>query len=359
MLSNYTYSKYAINKGYNDDIKLFAPYYFELISSPNQKENRYWEFEHCKVQLISSYFNFSGWIGSPPEPINYWKEVKESDKLFIIDSKYYIVVARNSLNSDWKIFKLKNNGEKGSGLKTDWGERPVGWVFTSNGIYLATGNLLDSSMEYVWGKTKKYENYIKSVYRWDTIDEPQIPEIEPETGSIIKWNLKNQNNINNNDDEIKVTVKNNEISENYIYQLEANYFNWLSITNELETNNISSLIPAEIKLSDGEYGKYLTNLIVSNDRIEEYLNYFYQWYRLLYSKAVWTSMTKKIVEDNIKIVFDSHQKLFNLNQIEISGIWGYGNYDITIFTEKEQININNLKLFNKNNEKLSLITLEI
>ncbi len=60
---------------------------------------------------------------------------------------------------------------------------------------------------------------------------------------------------------------------------------------------------------------------------------------------------------SIKITFD--KKLFNLNQIEISGIWGYGNYEITIFTEKEQININNLQLFNKNNEKLSLIILEI
>ncbi len=127
--------------------------------------------------------------------------------------------------------------------------------------------------------------------------------------------------------------------------------------NELETNNIPSLIPAEIKLSDGEYGKYLTNLIVFNDKIEDYLNYFSQWYRLLYSKAVWMSMTKKIVVDNIKITFD--RKLFNLNKIEISGIWGYGNYNVTIYTEQEKININNLELFNKNIEKLSLITLEI
>ncbi|UZQ30477.1 MAG: hypothetical protein OHM56_02805 [Spiroplasma phoeniceum] len=142
-------------------------------------------------------------------------------------------------------------------------------------------------------------------------------------------------------------------------------------------------------------------------------------------------MTKNLVEDNIKITYD--EKLFILNQIEISGIWGYGNYDINIFIEKpnekiiegkdinlelikncptgtkvsgkdrntylqlieddtwylykngiedensysniavvnfikqsnsiifsypsvkEQININNLELFNKNNEKLSLI----
>ncbi|WP_348735010.1 hypothetical protein [Spiroplasma endosymbiont of Ammophila pubescens] len=70
-------------------------------------------------------------------------------------------------------------------------------------------------------------------------------------------------------------------------------------------------------------------------------------------------MTENLVEDIIKITFYSHQKPFNLNQIEISGIWGYGNYDITIFTEKEKININNLELFSKNNEKLSLIRLEI
>ncbi len=53
MLSNYTYSKYAINKGYNDDVKLFFPYYFELLSNPRELENGYWEFEDCKVKLNS------------------------------------------------------------------------------------------------------------------------------------------------------------------------------------------------------------------------------------------------------------------------------------------------------------------
>ncbi len=44
MLSNYTYSKYAINKGYNDDDKLFSPYYFELISNPRKAKTGYWKF---------------------------------------------------------------------------------------------------------------------------------------------------------------------------------------------------------------------------------------------------------------------------------------------------------------------------
>lgn len=49
MLSNYTYSKYTINKGYNDDVKLFAPYYFELISKPNRLEEGYFYFSDCQV----------------------------------------------------------------------------------------------------------------------------------------------------------------------------------------------------------------------------------------------------------------------------------------------------------------------
>ncbi|RUO86000.1 hypothetical protein [Spiroplasma endosymbiont of Megaselia nigra] len=156
-----------------------------------------------------------------------------------------------------------------------------------------------------------------------------------------------------------IKVINNDISENPIYQLEANYFNWLSVTNELETNNIPSLIPSEIKLSDGEYGKYLTNLIISNDKVQQVLNELYAYHKkgTVYSKSEWLNLINNFVENNMKIFFS--QNINVLNKIKISGIWGYGNYDIIIFTEKEQININNLQLFNKSNEKLSLITLEI
>ncbi|WP_419334470.1 hypothetical protein [Spiroplasma endosymbiont of Sarcophaga variegata] len=430
MLSNYTYSKYAINKGYNDDVKLFAPYYFELISNPREVETGYWEFEHCKVKLNSSYFNFTGG-SNPPTPINYWMEVYANDKPFSkVDNKYYFVVWHIKNNDDWRIIKFKNN------IAIGYYQKIILDKYNTYDLKITEKNLLADENRFAhhfWWDSDD-GSHIKAVYHWNNDSEPNTPFISPKTGQITDWNLKQQNNINN-DDEIKVTAKNKDISENPVYQLEANFFNWLSLTNELETNNISSLIPAEIKLSDGEYGKYLTNLIISNDKIEEYLNYFSQWYRLLYSKAVWASMTKNLVEDSIKITYDV--KLFALNQIEISGIWGYENYDINIFIEKtnekiiqgkdiklelientpigtkvsgkdrntylqliefdtwylwkngiedeksysniavvdflkqsnsiifayptikEQININNLQLFSRNNEKISLLTLEI
>ncbi|WP_338988821.1 hypothetical protein [Spiroplasma endosymbiont of Seladonia tumulorum] len=78
---------------------------------------------------------------------------------------------------------------------------------------------------------------------------------------------------------------------------------------------------------------------------------------LYIQKSEWLNLINNFVENNIKILFS--QNINFLSKIEISGIWGYGDYDITIFTEKEQININNLELFNKNNEKLSLVTIEM
>ncbi|UZQ31064.1 MAG: hypothetical protein OHM56_06155 [Spiroplasma phoeniceum] len=290
MLSNYTYSKYAINKGYNDDVKLFSPYYFELISNPREVKTGYWEFKDYQVLLNSSYFNFSG---GPTPPKNYWEEVYASEKPFKqLDNKYYFVVWRGNKKDYWRIIELIHN------------ELKIGKIFDKYNQYTLelrqeTGYPFDFTL-YVryssyWAPADwESDNgtYFKSFYRWNNSSEPNAPIIDKKTGQITNWNLKKQNN---NNDEIKVTVKNKDISENSVYQLETNYFNWLSITNELETNNIPSLIPAEIKLSDGEYGKYLTNLIVSNDKIENYLNYFSQWYKLLYSKAAWTSITKDLV----------------------------------------------------------------
>ncbi len=70
-----------------------------------------------------------------------------------------------------------------------------------------------------------YPNYFKSVYRWNNNSEHNTPFISPKTGQITDWNLKQQTNVNNNkDNEIKVIIKNKDISENPVYQLEAIFF---------------------------------------------------------------------------------------------------------------------------------------
>ncbi|WP_338958718.1 hypothetical protein [Spiroplasma endosymbiont of Tiphia femorata] len=49
---------------------------------------------------------------------------------------------------------------------------------------------------------------------------------------ILKSNYFDFTNINN------IKLKNNDISQNELFKLDDNQFNWLSITNELESNNI-------------------------------------------------------------------------------------------------------------------------
>ncbi|WFG99073.1 lipoprotein [Spiroplasma citri] len=212
-----------------------------------------------------------------------------------VDNKYYFVIWYDDINNSWKIIKFLNNNIYKK-------------IYEDNNFVIRKSSKGDIGAGIVLNKIKGGQetgykiwpdnDYFKGVYLWNNDSKPNKRFISPKTGQITDWNLKQQNNIKIID-KIKVTAKNKDISENKIYQLEANYFNWLSITNEIKTNNIPSLIPAEIKLSDGEYGKYLTNLIVSNNKIEDYLNYFSQWYRLFYSKAVWMSIVKKLVVDKI------------------------------------------------------------
>ncbi len=179
MLSNYTYSKYAINKSYNDDIKLFAPYYFKLISNPREVETGYWEFEHCKVKLNSSYFNFSGG-STPPTSINYWEEVDATEKPFNkIDDKYYFVVWHGNVNDDWKIIKFKyDKYEKNKVLdKYNNYELQLFQTGKAGQGYWKSICLVDNngiSKYFAWSF---YPNYFKSVYHWNNDSEPNLPFI--------------------------------------------------------------------------------------------------------------------------------------------------------------------------------------
>ncbi|WP_338987782.1 hypothetical protein [Spiroplasma endosymbiont of Dasysyrphus albostriatus] len=155
-----------------------------------------------------------------------------------------------------------------------------------------------------------------------------------------------------------IKLKNNDISQNELFKLDDNQFNWLSITNELESNNIPSLIPADWTLANGEYGKYFTRTIISNNKIENALNLYGSNKSRLFSKLEFYKEILKI-DNNIEFELQIENPINNLNRIEISGIFGAGNYNLILITDKQEINLQNINLFDKYNENISYINLEI
>ncbi|WP_338979098.1 hypothetical protein [Spiroplasma endosymbiont of Panzeria rudis] len=155
-----------------------------------------------------------------------------------------------------------------------------------------------------------------------------------------------------------IKLKNNDISQNELFKLDDNQLNWLSITNELESNNIPSLIPADWTLGNGEYGKYFTRVIISNNKIENALNLYGSNKSQLFSKL---EFYEEILQIDNKNEFELQIKnpINNLNRIEISGIFGAGNYYLILITDKQEINLTNINLFDKYNENISYINLEI
>ncbi|WP_342219110.1 hypothetical protein [Spiroplasma endosymbiont of Amphimallon solstitiale] len=169
---------------------------------------------------------------------------------------------------------------------------------------------------------------------------------------ILKSNYFDFTDINN------IKLKNNDISQNELFKLDDNQFNWLSITNELESNNIPSLIPADWTLGNGEYGKYFTRVIISNNKIENALSLYGSNKSQLFSKLEFYKEVSQI-DDNSEFELQIENPINNLNRIEISGIFGAGNYDLILMTDKQEIKLTNINLFDKYNENISYINLEI
>ncbi len=155
-----------------------------------------------------------------------------------------------------------------------------------------------------------------------------------------------------------IKLKNNDISQNELFKLDDNQFNWLSITNELESNNIPSLIPADWTLGNGEYGKYFTKVIIDKSKIENVLNLYGSNKSQLFSKLEFYKEITQI-DNNSEFELQIENPINNLNRIEISGIFGAGNYDLILITDKQEINLTNISLFDKYNENISYINLEI
>ncbi|WP_338962737.1 MULTISPECIES: hypothetical protein [unclassified Spiroplasma] len=155
-----------------------------------------------------------------------------------------------------------------------------------------------------------------------------------------------------------IKLKNNDISQNELFKLDDNQFNWLSITNELESNNIPSLIPADWTLGNGEYGKYFTRAIIDKIKIEDSLNLYGSNKSQLFSKLEFYKEIFKIDNSN-EFELQIENPINNLNRLEISGIFGAGNYDLILITDKKEINLTNINLFDKYNENISYINIEI
>ncbi|WJG69783.1 hypothetical protein [Spiroplasma ixodetis] len=169
---------------------------------------------------------------------------------------------------------------------------------------------------------------------------------------ILKSNYFDFTDINN------IKLKNNDVSQNPLFKLDDNQFNWLSITNELESNNIPSLIPADWTLGNGEYGKYFTRVIIGKIKIENALNLYGSNKSQLFSKLEFYKEISQI-DNNSEFELQIENPINNLNRIEISGIFGTGNYDLVLITDKQEIELNNINLFDKYNENISYINLEI
>ncbi|BDT04630.1 hypothetical protein [Spiroplasma ixodetis] len=169
---------------------------------------------------------------------------------------------------------------------------------------------------------------------------------------VLKSEYFDFSDINN------IKLKNNDISQNELFKLDDNQFNWLSITNELESNNIPSLIPADWTLGNGEYGKYFTRTIINKNKIENALNLYGSNKSQLFSKLEFYKEILQI-DNNNEFELQIENPINNLNRIEISGIFGAGNYDLILITDKQEISLTNINLFDKYNDNISYINLEI
>ncbi|AXF95764.1 lipoprotein [Spiroplasma phoeniceum] len=120
----------------------------------------------------------------PPEGSN-WKQVIAQDKPFnTVDNKWYFVVWRGDENDNWRIIKFPNINfsEKRKVLDT---QEDYELALTRVGDNLFRIKI--GAVRPVTSWSQDDGTYFKSVYRWDGVDEPEIPTINKNTGEITDW----------------------------------------------------------------------------------------------------------------------------------------------------------------------------
>lgn len=72
-----------------------------------------------------------------------------------------------------------------------------------------------------------------------------------------------------------VDIKNNNFSYNNWFKLNQNNFTWPEISKNLEANNIPSLLPKDISLSNGEFHKYFVKICIDKNQIFNFIKTFF------------------------------------------------------------------------------------
>ncbi|WP_342263913.1 hypothetical protein [Spiroplasma endosymbiont of Clivina fossor] len=147
----------------------------------------------------------------------------------------------------------------------------------------------------------------------------------------------------------QIKLINNDISQNQLFKLNSNQFNWLPLINNLEPNDIPSLLPKDIKLADGNYGKNFVNFIIDKNNLNLVMKIYGSSLKKLLSNFEWMNETNKF--DNINSCkFTLEDEIKTFKRLEVSAIFGKGKYSFEIETDDKLIKINNIDIFN---DKLS------
>ncbi|WP_342264145.1 hypothetical protein [Spiroplasma endosymbiont of Clivina fossor] len=159
-----------------------------------------------------------------------------------------------------------------------------------------------------------------------------------------------------NFDNNNIQLVNNDISQNQLFKLNSNQFNWLPLINNLEPNDIPSLLPKDIKLADGNYGKNFVNCIVEKTQLSSVINIYGKGLEALLSNFRWFKEINKLdITKQCKFLLE--KEISNFKRLELSVIFGQGQYNFKFETNNGYVEIMNIYLFN--NKSDSYINLEI
>ncbi|WP_424525989.1 spiroplasma phage ORF1-like family protein [Spiroplasma endosymbiont of Glossina fuscipes fuscipes] len=132
------------------------------------------------------------------------------DKFYDIDKKQFLKELINFSYSFAKYFntvEVINKLEKGVDNLQQVNLKFKNWKLINkedininhdNKNYFAVVRIMNGWKIIKWKGELSYEDrfyYFKNIYRWDGLNEPQIPEINTNTGEILDWNVENQNKV--------------------------------------------------------------------------------------------------------------------------------------------------------------------